>query len=125
MGKYSSYVRDISTEKRSRKEIHPIWRGIGFILMVVVPIASFLLSIWLLERNATQNWFPIPIDILSPWGPDPLIFVKLFMTLIVSVVVFAILMLIRFVMNLLFGPPRYGPHDAPPIRSSVQPRRSR
>jgi len=125
MGKYSSYVRDLTREEKRRKEVHPVWRGIGFILMVVLPILSYFFMDWLLKANITNGWFPMPTDILSPWGPDPLIFVKILIMVIFIIAALAVLMLIYFLINLIFGPPRYGPHDAPPVKPATNPRRSR
>ncbi len=125
MGKYSSYHRDLTKEEHRRKEIHPVWRGIGFILMVGLPVLSYFFALGLLKGNETSKWFPIPTDILSPWGSDPLIFVKILIMLVFIIAALAILMFLYFLINAIFGPSRYGPHDAPPIKPATRVRRSR
>jgi hypothetical protein len=120
MNKNTQYTRNQPGPKKS--VIHPIWRGIGFVLMLGIPILSFLASQIVLEMNATQNWFPIPQDLIIPWQ-DPMILIKLLLTLAISFVVFAIFMIITFTAFSLFGPSRYVPPDLPPLR--VKTRRSR
>ena len=115
MPKYAQYVQEKDTAEQRRKNIHPIWRGIGWILMIAVPVLSYLTSLYLIRENDTKHWFPIPIDILSPWGSDPLIFVKLILALAIAVVAFMVIFLIGAVINSLVGPSRYGPTDAPPM----------
>ena len=125
MGKYSSYIKAPSESERRKREIHPIWRGIGFILAIAVPIFAYLTALMLVQENFNSRWFPIPTDLLSPWGPDPYIFLKLIIAVVIILLVSAVLMLITFVANALFGPPRYGPQDSPPLRHEEKPRYSR
>jgi hypothetical protein len=74
------------------------------------------------EQNASQHWFPIPADILTTLGSDPYIFVKLLIALVIVVAISAVLMLIFFLGNSMFGPPRYGPLDSPPLKKNEKPR---
>jgi hypothetical protein len=115
MGKYDTYSRQKSTHDQKPK-INPIWRGIGFLMMVLIPIGSFLLSEAVLKQNATQGWFPIPTDLLTNIFSDSMIFVKLFLTVVIAVLIYAAFTLLRFLGNVMFGPPRYGPLDSPPIK---------
>jgi hypothetical protein len=125
MGKYDAYSKKTPESERKKKQIHPVWRGIGFILMIAVPMFSYIAALLVFQENASRHWFPIPTDILSPWGGDPYIFVKLAITLVIIVAISAVMMLITFVMNALFGAPRYGPLDSPPLRREDKPRYSR
>ncbi|MCL4561153.1 MAG: hypothetical protein M1281_11115 [Chloroflexi bacterium] len=86
--------------------------------MVVVPVASYFVMQEILAQNAIQHWFQVPPEILSPWG-DPLIFVKIFIALVAVVVIYAILLLVAFTYDKLFGPPHYGPTDSPPSDPGV------
>jgi hypothetical protein len=117
MGKYDAYARQKSTHDEKQK-VNPIWRGIGFLMMVLIPIGSYLASVELLRQNATQAWFPIPTDLLTNIFSDSYIFVKLFMTVIIAILVYAAFTLLRFLGNILFGPPRYGPLDSPPLKAN-------
>jgi hypothetical protein len=121
--KYGQYSRpnEEQLEYERQKKTHPIWRGIGLILMVVIPVLMYILSLYILEQNTIKNWFPIPTDILSPWGSDPLIFVKLLMTLFLSIVAFLLVFSVGSIFVRLGGPPRYGPLDSPPLtREEIQ-----
>ena len=125
MGKYDSYVKVTPESAKLKKTVHPVWRGIGFILIIAVPFFSYIGALVIWQQNQTQHWFPIPTDLLSPWGSDPYIFVKLAITVVLIVAVSAVLTLITFVMNALFGAPRYGPLDSPPIHKYDKPRYSK
>jgi hypothetical protein len=115
MPKFTQYNEEQRQADLRRRTIHPIWRGIGWILMITVPVLAYLAALWVVKENSTKNWFPIPTDILSPWGSDPLIFVKLLIALAIAVVAFMIIFLIGSALNSFFGPSRYGPMDAPPM----------
>jgi hypothetical protein len=121
VGKYNEYVKANPEQAKRKRPIHPIWRGIGFILVIVVPYFSYMAALRIFEQNATQHWFPIPADILTGWGSDPYIFVKLLIALVIVVAISAVLMLIFFLGNAMFGPPRYGPLDSPPLRKNEKP----
>jgi len=95
--------------------IHPIWRGIGFAMIILAPILGYAASILILEANQTQKWFPIPYDLLVQWQ-DPYILIKLIITAVISFVIFIIFQLITFFLYKLFGPSRYGPMDVPNVR---------
>jgi hypothetical protein len=52
-------------EKREKaKEIHPVWRGIGLIMIFLIPILSFALSDVLLQ-SARSNGIVIPLELQS------------------------------------------------------------
>jgi hypothetical protein len=125
MGKYNSYVTDSREVAAKRKAIHPIWRGIGFIMFIAVPFFSYIGALVIFQQNQTKHWFPIPADILSPWGSDPYIFVKLAITIVLIVAISAVLTSITFVVYGMFGPPRYGPQDSPPVSKYDKPKYSR
>lgn len=120
MGKYSAYVLPPSDQKK--KEAHPIWRGIGFILAFAVPIFSYIAALEIFQQNQTQHWFPIPNDLIVPWGSDPYLAIKIFIAIVLIVVIFAVLSLVTFMVNSAFGAPRYGPLDSPPLRPEDKPR---
>jgi len=125
MGKYNQYQRDQKYSSRERQSsVHPIWRGIGFLLMVLVPIISYVAALLLLEENGEQNWFPIPPEFLARTMADPLIYVKVGLTIVIAILIFIVITFIGVLVNQWFGPSRYGPLDAPPItRSQLRRRR--
>ena len=115
MGKYSQYVRPPSyyATRQLDKRVHPIWRGIGFLLMIILPIIAYYSTLALLERNAQYQWIEISRDLYVN-APDPLIGVKIGLTIVLVFIFYALFTTIGFILYRLFGSPRYGPLDVPP-----------
>jgi len=93
--------------------IHPIWRGVGFVMMIFIPVLSFLISTIVLEYNNTEHWFPIPKEFVINFGPDHFILMKLFMTVVIGFIIYALFMVVTFFTTGIFGPPREKPVDVP------------
>ncbi|OJX41432.1 MAG: hypothetical protein BGO78_01490 [Chloroflexi bacterium 44-23] len=106
-------IRDIAGSKQN--PIHPIWRGIGFVLMIVTPIMGYAASILLLDLNAQNRWIPIPRDLIIA-GKDPYLLIKLFITLIIALLIFLLFQIVTFFILRISSPSRYGPTDVPPVR---------
>lgn len=136
MSKYTSYSRQ--KPKPKPQGVHPVMRGIGCIMIVVVPILAYGLAVLLVNYGARHGW-PIPPGWFGPIGIHPLlwrmqglrpIFVflqsqnnlqaNLIFTVALIVLIGGIMSMIYGYMYTLFGPPRYGPQDAPPIRVKVK-----
>jgi hypothetical protein len=137
MGKYSQL--NIRSTK-PRKETHPIWRGIGCILMVVVPFLSWGLAYITVKINySLSTWF-IPFQLLgTPYFPpnwfgfgyfDQVLFYFQSIDDFYALVVFTILYMIILAAFIsaasaliyrLVNPSRYGPLDAPPPEIKVKP----
>ncbi len=115
MGKYTSHASQ--NEPSSQREVHPIWRGIGLFLMVLTPFMAYMATLVLLEQNEINGWMTIPKEMLSPMV-EPMLFVKIGLTVVLSVIIFGILQFISFIFYSMFAPPRYGPLDAPPINKN-------
>ena len=136
MGKYTTYKR--TPPKPRNTGVHPVMRGIGCIMMIVVPLLAYGTALWLVDYGIRQGW-PIPPNWLQPirihplllriesfepiWNfllvQDNLIAVLVF-TVAITIVVGGIMSVLYGYMYTLFGPPRYGPQDAPPIRVKVK-----
>jgi hypothetical protein len=125
----------IASQRRAvnaQPQVHPIWRGVGCIMFVVIPVVSFVLSIPTVDLIVNNNW-PMPYQLmgqpvlpsflmkseaLAPIvlliGQQENLYAKLLITVVYVVVIgaavsFAYAFVYRFV-----GPPRYGPLDARP-----------
>lgn len=137
MGKYSSHVKQ--APKAPRGVVHPVMRGIGCLLIVIVPVLAYGIALLLVDYGVKNGW-PIPPNWLSPPNFPPLLWrlqgVAAVLTILrtqprlIAHLVFtvAITILIGGVMSVLygyiyqvFGPPRYGPTDAPPPRVKAKP----
>lgn len=59
----SDFFRD---EKKQREdEPHPAWRGIGFLMIILIPILSFLISIEVVAALAMRG-FVLPEELRRP-----------------------------------------------------------
>jgi len=132
MGKYTSHARQ--AQKPRSTGVHPVMRGIGCIMMVVVPILAYGTALLLVDYGIRRGW-PIPPNWLEPITIPPLLFslqglepvwnfllrqdnliAIVVATLAIIVVIGGIMSMIYGYIYTIFGPPRYGPQDAPPIR---------
>lgn len=109
MPKHSIFNRTV--KKEPRPAVHPMWRGIGLILIVVIPGLSFLATNILFVNRTKLNWFIIPEKMISHSLKDPYIFVKVLYTVLISLVVFFIIALVTFSLDRIVNPKRKGPFD--------------
>ena len=132
MGKYTSYSRQ--KPKPRDVGVHPVMRGIGCIMIIVVPILAWGIAVLLVNYGGTHGW-PIPPTWYGPPTIPPLLSklqglqpilqflqaqnnlkVNLIFTVAITIVIGGIMSMIYGYIYTIFGPPRYGPQDAPPIR---------
>ena len=105
MSKYNQYQSSTSRPDE-KKKVHPIWRGIGCLLVVIIPFLSYVGSIYLVGMKANLTWLIIPEEIIYKNAKDPLIFVKIIYAFIIAFILFAVLGMITFIFNKLFGTSR-------------------
>lgn len=119
--KYSKYD-NVSKISERPWQIHPIWRGLGCIMLVLIPIISFLGSyIMTTEGIITDLGIPYPPEftrLLFSFNLMGTAYDIDIMTLVITVLLiiigFAALMILYSIMYSVLGPPRYGPLDARP-----------
>ena len=126
MGKYTKY--QVSREEPAW-DIHPIWRGIGCILLLLIPIMSYAGAVALIDSGTLTQYAKMPEEmmrtVLIP-GANlnvPHLFANLLVTAILAVIGFGVMTILYAIVWRVFGPPRYGPLDSPPVRG--RPRRRR
>jgi hypothetical protein len=109
-------------------------RGIGCIMMIAVPIFAYGISLVLVDYGVKRGW-PIPPAWFGPLTIHPLLWkvqglqsllqfleaqtdleAHLAFTAALIIVIGAIMTLIYGWVYAIFGPPKYGPQDAPPIK---------
>jgi hypothetical protein len=97
MKQYSTAGREV---KERAKEPHPVWRGIGLIMMVMIPIVSFALSDVLLQFARTKN-ISIPEELRSGITQIPIYgeVQDLYAVLIVAAAIMLILFSIFTIIN--------------------------
>lgn len=131
MAKYQNYQK---AKELPRNEIHPVWRGIGCIIMIITPIISGAAAKLLLDFGRVQKW-PFLYE-LSGYFRFPEIFYKIpgismlanyisSIPYFKALAVFFLLLLLAFsgilavlnaVLYRLVGPPRYTRIDEPAPR---------
>jgi len=135
MSKYG--VRQISAQEKPRPwDVHPLWRGFGCIMIILVPIVSYAGAVLVIENELlTQLGVPLSYDLIRPISivfssplPEFLPFSvntqveHLYGNLAVGVILmmlgFGLLMVFYSIMFRMMGPSRLGPLDAKPIRRS-------
>ncbi len=115
MGRYNFTERN----EKPEKEIHPIWRAVGFAMIVIIPLMGFAAASLILDENRKRAWFSIPKDIIGPKG-DPELWMRVIIAAAVMFVLYIIYMLIAFLLTKAISPTRYGPYDVPPSSRKVK-----
>ena len=118
MGRYRSYTRQEVKERPW--EVHPIWRGLGCILIILIPIMSYAAAVVVVHENLVNKWVDLPPELtgflVTPYLGVRVFFAEIAATLLFMFIGYGILVLIYSIMYRIVGPPRYGPLDSPPIR---------
>jgi hypothetical protein len=136
MTKYT--VASRRTAGRKETPISPLWRGIGCILMVVVPVISYFIAGWLVRVGVDQQWllsyqlvgYPVvsptlwKVGSLAPlWGfiqSQPNLYAVLLFTVLLIVAIGTAVSVIYAAIYRVVGPPRYGPLDMPPEKGPIK-----
>jgi len=137
MGKYSSHAR--KAPRPERGVVHPVMRGIGCLMIVIVPILAYGVSVLLVNYGTSKGW-PIPPDWLGTPTFHPLLWrlsgvatilaflqrqnnliANVVFTIAITVVIGGLMSVLYGYIYTIFGPPRYGPTDAPPPRVKAKP----
>ena len=113
--------------KPVKKEIHPVWRGIGCLMMILIPVMAYAAADLVMQMGPEKGWFPYSPEIYNniQWKFISLPFslgIVLF-TLFFTVFGFVVFSLVYAVIYRVAGPPHYGPTDSPPIRKKKKKRR--
>lgn len=135
MTKYTLASRRRSTVRHD--QTHAIWRGIGCVLVVIIPLMSWLLAALTVQAAVAGHW-PMPYQLMgNPRMPDllwkvpglgsilaflerqPNLFAIMAITVVYVVVAGAIMSVAYAILYRFVGPPRYGPLDAPPPKVNV------
>lgn len=98
-----------------KKTVHPVWRGVGILLMVLMPVMGYVGSLLLLDENNKHSWIRIPNELLVP-GPDHLLLVKAILTVVIGASIYFIFMMLTFIIFRIVAPPKLGPTDVPPVQ---------
>ena len=109
MPKYDRYHPEME-KKKEKNVIHPVWRGIGCVLIVIIPVLSGFAANFLINNRESFPWVIIPNELILKNFTDSLILVKGVYLLIFAFIPFFIIGMVTFIINKAFGPSR-GPYD--------------
>lgn len=102
-----------------RWNVHPIWRGIGCIFMLLLPVMSFVGAYLIIRENFRQGWVALPASLLRSFSIPSfgtVYLADIALTLVFIIMGFGILTVGYAFLYRLIGPPRFGPLDAPPLK---------
>jgi hypothetical protein len=128
MGNYQQF--QAPQQRKQSWSVHPIWRGIGCFMMILIPIMSYAAAEILVEQNFSAGWVAVPVELartvtVPVLGNLPHFYATLAVTILLMVLGFGALTVVFAVFWGAVGPSRYGPMDARPIRRSQRPPRRR
>jgi hypothetical protein len=138
MGRYDySERRRIAAKKRGP---HPIWQGIGCLIIIILPIISYALADATIQAGVNARWTFLPYELLgAPRFPDfvwkywqlaalagPIskinnLYANLVLTGIYAIIFGGLASLGYSIVYRYIGPPRYGPQDVPPPKIRTKP----
>ena len=132
MTKYNSLARQKPIKKPERP--NPIWRGIGCLIIIIIPLISFAAAKILIDYGIQQGW-AIPTELLGyPKLPEeikgdpfltsllfpitrwPNIYAYLTLSLVFIIFFGGLLSFIYALAYRFVGPSRWGPYDVPPAK---------
>ncbi len=119
MGRYDRYTK--KEEEKEPSGINPVWRGIGCIMIILMPIMAYAGAIELVEANYINGWVPMPAEFATavaiPYiGTIQNLYANLVVGVVLLVIGYGILTILYSILYSVMGPPKYGPTDAPPPR---------
>ena len=129
MGKYNKFQDD----RKDKPQANPLWRGVGCIIMIGVPLITFGLTILAMPPLIATGLMPLQLMgqvkfpawvFKAPGLSDAAMFIGSINNLWLGLLVFfVILLLLSGISSLIYvsvlqvvGPPRYSEKDAPPSR---------
>lgn len=126
--------------KEKARETPAIWRGLGCLLMIIVPIISYAAAVVTVQSIYLYRPALIPRDLLFTvevpgliWQylpllagflqnifNDPYLWVYLMVTVVYLLIFSGVISVAYSALFRAFGPPQYGRLDAPPSRKKAK-----
>ncbi len=129
-----------SKYEKQRKErawtVHPIWRGIGCFMAILIPIMAWAGTNVILQSDLVTKlpdsftqpvYFKLTnydfVNVVVMWlnanlGERGFTFGMVIFFLGLMLVGYLLLVILYGIVFRMMGPPRYGPQDSPPIKKS-------
>lgn len=136
MGKYRSSV--VKRTRTTMERPHAIWRGIGCLMMIIVPIISAAAGYETIQLGIRNGWAIPPQLLGAPRLPEifylssglrmvfgpltniPHLYGYAVATIVYMMGIGGIVSVIYAIVYRLVGPPRYGPLDEPPPKVKIK-----
>lgn len=120
-----------TSSAESKDDIHPIWRGFGCVMLVIIPLMAFAAAVAIIDMNADRGWFEIPAELNRLPSPDSLgtgmpawivddFYAKLLVAVVFAVLLFGIFVIIYSLVYRMSGGYRPSPLDAPPQKRKTK-----
>jgi hypothetical protein len=114
--------------KKSPWKVHPVWRGIGCLMMIIIPVMSYAGAVLLVQENFKRHWVPVPAELimtvtLPRIGSFPYLYATLMTMLLLMFIGFGAMMIIYTIIYRFVGPSLLGPMDVPLERPPKKKRR--
>jgi hypothetical protein len=138
MGRYDYSERRRAAAKKTGP--HPIWRGIGCLMAIFLPLISYALAKATIDAGIKARWSFLPYDLLgAPSFPDyvwkywqiarlfyPItqinnLYANLVFAVVYLIILSGVASLVYSIIYRYIGPPRYGPQDIPPPKIKTKP----
>jgi hypothetical protein len=133
VSKYEKYT--VKPKKERRWRIHPIWRGIGCIMAILIPLISYTAAYILARANYENGWVSIPAELtgwvnlapvlrLAPWigqlisASTRIYKLDLALTVVLTIIFFGLLTLLYSILYTSTGVTKTDPYYVPPVRKS-------
>ncbi len=135
MGKFDRYDKYQEMQQQPASQVHPIWRGIGCVMLILIPIVAYAAADTFFDNASNLRifgstvfpssgilyhiYFSYPLgDTLLRVAPFHLVFMIVF-----SILGYLVLSMVYTIVYQVTGPPKYGPTNSPPLRNPRKRRR--
>jgi hypothetical protein len=111
-------IRYVEEEERMKpRQMNPVWRGVGCLIIVTLGIMGYIVSGILLDANFRNHWIYIPPQIYAPsilpWLP-PGAAIRIVIGVMTAMLGYGVVSVVYAIMF----PIRRGELDVPPLRRS-------
>jgi len=65
MGRDTWRYRKHERERDAQRQMNPIWRGVGCVLLVILAVTGYLTAGWFLRENSAQAWVYLPPELTN------------------------------------------------------------
>lgn len=120
MGKYR-YLKVEPQELKQQNTVHPVWRGIGCFMIILIPILSYAMASVLVDLNIKNHWIVIPAELSRTvfiplmHKSVPHLYINLALAILIAFMGYGFLVFLYSLIYKFSGPSKYGPYDSPPM----------